>query len=192
MGGTQRVRNFTLHLKEVLDFPDAPVPIPYVDLLTCSIPTYHRGKASRHARENLASATMGVLPSRPSGSYPGKEEFKLSSVSSDDAVSELPGALEAVDLAVDQVRTGHFFVLLPTKKHAFFSAPPPAHWCLCSPPSSLHKGLTCSMTLLLQEHMWLQGNSANLTACTAMSWMRSLHDRIDSTTVDACALVRCL
>jgi hypothetical protein len=105
VGGTQRIKNYTLHLKDVLEFPDAPLPIPYVDLLTCSVPTYHRGKASRHARENLASATSGVMPTRPSGPYHGKEEFTLSSVSSDDPDSELPAALEAVDLEFDQVRT---------------------------------------------------------------------------------------
>lgn len=99
-GGTQRVRNFTVHLKDVLDIPDAALPIPYVDLLSCSVPSYHRGKANRHSRENLASATSGVMPSKPApGPYHGgKEEFRLSSVSTDTAEYDVPGVMEAEEL----------------------------------------------------------------------------------------------
>jgi hypothetical protein len=100
------VKNWTLHLKDVLEFPDALLPIPYVDLLTCSVPTYHRGKATRSARENLASATNGVLPSKQgAGPYHDQQEFRLSSVSSgDDPDSEVQAALEAVELDCGEVR----------------------------------------------------------------------------------------
>lgn len=95
------MKNFTLHLKDVLDIPDASVPIPYVDLLACSVPTYHRGKAPRNSHENLASATSGVMPSKqtPGPYHGGKEQFRLSTVSSNDVDSELPAAeLDAAEV----------------------------------------------------------------------------------------------
>ena len=107
------MRNWTLHLKDVLDIPDASLPIPYVDLLPCSVPTYHRGKAAKNAREHLRSATTGVLPSKPTptpGPYHGKEEFRLSSVSVSTEDDEHPGVLEAVELDAAEVCTSDWHV----------------------------------------------------------------------------------
>lgn len=92
-------------MKDVLAFPEASIPIPYVDLLACSVPSYHRGKANKPgSRQNLASATSGVMPSKQnSNPYNGKEEFRLSSVSSDDTENEIAHVLEAVELDCEQV-----------------------------------------------------------------------------------------
>jgi hypothetical protein len=91
------VKNWTLHLQQLLDIPDSDVPVPYVDLLCCSVPGYRRGSVTY--RENLASATHGIFPSKGSP-YHGQEEFATSAVSSED-----PDTQVAVELNASEVLT---------------------------------------------------------------------------------------
>lgn len=97
-GGTQRILNFTRHLSEIVDFPDADVPIPYVDLLYVALPQYRSGSTGKKVRAD--SDTCGAI----SGAAEFREEFAASALESgaaDKAVED--AAADEVDLSGSQV-----------------------------------------------------------------------------------------
>jgi hypothetical protein len=92
--GTVKLRNFTEHIRDVMDMPNSSVPIPYVDLLWAALPRNSDNK--KKAKED--PKTCGTL----------------SAYGAEGASSVASSAVDFTDMEdaanVDSVRSGNFYM----------------------------------------------------------------------------------
>ena len=82
-----KCKHWTHHLQEVLAFPNATVPVPYVDVLWSDLPMY-RNKASEAKDASLSTVCGAIHPIRSSSSLAGsstsgEEEIEIDALQLD-------------------------------------------------------------------------------------------------------------